>query len=63
MLQPFTKKTIVWLRQSRRFPEIVSDLETSKIQKKDNHEIYPMTDPWDERYIYLHENHENQPFM
>ena len=20
-----------------------------------------MTDPWDERYIYLHENHKNQP--
>ena len=23
--------------------------------------IFLMTDPWDERYIYLHENHRNQP--
>jgi len=22
-----------------------------------------MTDPWGERYIYLHENHKYQPFM
>ncbi len=25
--------------------------------------VYPMTDPWDERYIYLRETHRNQRFM
>ena len=25
--------------------------------------LSPMTDPWDERYIYLHWSHKDQPFM
>ena len=47
-----------WFRfQCVNWLKLMLALEVKKFQ-------CPMTDPWDERYIYLHEHHEkNQPFM
>ena len=39
-----------------RFPQV----DPSSVKKVRNK---PMTDPWDERYIYLLIYHKNQPFI
>ena len=56
--------SIVVSNSSRRFPNDIADIQDEVQQRYCTPRGIarnPVPDPWDERYIYLHENHKNQP--